>query len=154
MTLKGVFIKSGGCFNVSTLPTWLLYDFVQNDKHYFYVDLLTLTMGRDKFRPRVRANGRKVMVAMVKPKFCFNYERLENFHCNDSNFNGNTHKANAFKAVLKEMRKTLNVCRGQEITETELTINLPFQCEVEIFEWGVQDHFNYDSEVQRVTKEE
>ena len=74
MTLKGAPVKSGDCFNVSEEPTWLIYDFVQNDKHYCCVDVLTLTMGRDKFRPRVSANGRKVMVEMVKPKFFFDYE--------------------------------------------------------------------------------
>ena len=79
---------------------------------------------------------------------------MENFHCNDSDFNGNTDTANTFKAMLKETRKTLKVRRGQEITGPELTINLPFQCEVEIVEWGVQGHVNYDSEIQRVTKEE
>ena len=83
MTLKGAPVKSGGCFNVSEEPTWLIYDFVQNDKHYCCVDVLTLTMGRDKFRPRVSANGRKVMVEMVKPKFFFDYERMENYHSND-----------------------------------------------------------------------
>ena len=129
---------------MSEEPTWLLYEFVQNDKYYCCVDLLTLTMGRDKFRPRVSANGRKVMVEI----------RLKNFHSNDSNFNGNTHKTNAFKAVLKETRKTLKVRRGQEITGPELTITLPFQCEVEIVEWGVQGHVNYDLEIQRVIKEE
>lgn len=154
MTLKGAPVKSGGCFNVSEEPTWLIYDFVQNDKHYCCVDVLTLTMGRDKFRPRVSANGRKVMVEMVKPKFFFGYERMENYHSNDSSFNGNTHKANAFKAVLKETRKTMKVRRGQEITGKELTINLPFQCEVEIVEWGLQAHVNEDFEIQRVTKAE
>ena len=69
MTLKGAPVKSGGCFNVSEEPTWSLYDFVQNDKHYCCVDLLILAMGRDKFRPRVSVNGRKVMVEMAKPKF-------------------------------------------------------------------------------------
>ena len=97
---------------MSEEPTWLLYDFVQNDKHYCCVELLTLTMGRDKFHPRVSTNGWKVMVEMVKPKIYFDYKRLENFHSNDSNFNGNTHKANAFKAVLKKTRKLLKVRRG------------------------------------------
>ena len=104
MTMKGAADKSGGCFNVMEEPTWLIYDFVKNDKHYCCVYFLTLTMGRDKFRPRVSTNSWKVMVEMVKPKFFFDYERLENFHSNDSNFNRNTHKANAFKAVLKETR--------------------------------------------------
>ena len=76
---------------MSEEPTWLLYDFVQNNKHYCCIALLTLTMGRDKFRPRVSANGQKVMVEMVNPKFFFDYERLYNFHSNASNFNGNTH---------------------------------------------------------------
>ena len=44
--------------------------------------------------------------------------------------------------------------RGQEITGPELTITLPFQCEVKIIEWGVQGHENLDLEIQRVTKEE
>ena len=82
-------------------PTWLIYEFVKNDKHYCGVDLLTLTIERDKFRPRISANDRKVMMEIVKPKFYFSYERLNVFHLNDSNFNGNTHKTYAFKAVLK-----------------------------------------------------
>ena len=48
----------------------------------------------------------------------------------------------------------MKVRRGQEITGPELMITLPFQCEVEIVEWGVQCHENLDLEIQRVTKEE
>ena len=59
------------CLNVSENPTWLLYDLVQNDKHYCCFDLLTLTTRRDKFRPRVSANDRKVMVEMVKPQIFY-----------------------------------------------------------------------------------
>lgn len=107
-------------------PTRLIYDFVENDRHYVCVDVMTLAMGRDKFRLRVSVNGRKVMVEMVKPKFFFDYERLENYHYYNSNFNGNTHKTNAFKAALKETRKELKVSKGQEITGPVLAITLPF----------------------------
>ena len=142
------------CYNVSEELTWLIYDFVQEDNHYCCVDIMTLAMGRDKFRPRVSTNGRKVMVEIVKPKFFFEYERLENINSHNSNFNVNTHKATAYKAALREMRRGLGVRKGEEITGAELVIPLPFQCEVDIVEWGVQGHANEDLEIRRITKDE
>ena len=142
------------CYNVSEELTWLIYDYVEENNHYCCVDIMTLAMGRDKFRPRVSTNGRKVMVEIVKPKFFFEYERLENINAHNSSFNVNTHKATAYKAALKEMRKSLGVRKGEEITGPELVIPLPFQCEVDIVEWGVQGHDNEDIEIRQVTKEE
>ena len=48
--------------NVSKELTWLIYDYVKKNQHYCGVAILTLAMGRDKFRPRVSTNGRTVMV--------------------------------------------------------------------------------------------
>ena len=77
------------------------------------------------------------MVEIVKPKFFFEYERLENINLNNSNFIVSTHKATAYKAALRETRRGLGVRKGEEITRPELVIPLPFQCEVDIVEWGV-----------------
>ena len=88
------------------------------------------------------------MVEMAMSLFLFNYERLENFHSDDTNFNGYTHKANAFKAALKETSKGLKVRRGKDITGPELAIILLFQCEVEIVEWRVQGRENLDLEIK------
>ena len=93
------------CYSVSEELTWLIYNYVEENNHYCCVDILALTMRRDKFRSRVSTNGRKIMVEIVKPKLFFEYDRLENINLNNSNFNVNTHKTTAYKAVLREMRR-------------------------------------------------
>ena len=93
------------CYNVSEELIWLIYDYGEKNNHYCCVGILTLVMGRDKFLPKVSTNGRKVMIEIIKPKFSFEYERLENINLNNSNFNVNTHKTTAYKAVLREMRR-------------------------------------------------
>ena len=72
------------CYNVSEELTGLIYDYVEENNHHCCVDSLTLVMGRDKFRPRVSTNGRKVMVEIIKPKFFFEYERLDNINLNNT----------------------------------------------------------------------
>ena len=80
------------------------------------------------------------MVEIVKPKLFFEYDRLENINLNNSNFNGNTYMATACKATLREMRRNLGARKEDEITGPDLVISLPFRCEVDIVEYGVQGH--------------
>ena len=80
------------------------------------------------------------MVEIVKPKLFFEYDRLENINLNNSNFNGNTYMATAYKATLREMRRSLGARKEDEITGPDLVIPLPFRCEVDIVEYGVQGH--------------
>ena len=94
------------------------------------------------------------MVEIIKPKFFFEYDRLDHLNLHNSHFTGNTHKTTAYKASLKGIQKGLGARKGEEITGPELVIPLPFLCEVDIVEWGVQDHENEDVEIREVTKEE
>ena len=52
------------CYNVSEELTWLIYDYVEENNHYCCVDIMTLAMGRDKFRPRVRM-GEKLWLRLL-----------------------------------------------------------------------------------------
>ena len=118
------------CYSVSEELTWLIYNYVEKNNHYCCVDILALTMRRDKFRSRLSTNGRKIMVEIVKPKLFFEYDRLENINLNNSNFNGNTYMATVCKATLREMRRSLGARKEDEITGPDLVIPLPFRCEV------------------------
>ena len=65
-----------------------------------------------------------------------------------------THKVTADRAASREMRRGLGVRKGEKINGLELVIPLPFQCEVDIVEWGVQGHDNEDLDIREVSKEE
>ena len=121
-------------FNVDGQNRWLIYEFEHNNRRHCCVDLLTLMMGRNKFRPRVLSGGKKVSIGIVKPSFFFEYERLKLVNQRDSNFNDNTHKANGFKKALRNMRNELDVKKRDEIVGDDIVITLPFKCEEEMVE--------------------
>ena len=50
---------------------------MQDGVHYCCVDFLDLTMGRDKFTPKVMHGGTAVTIGMIVPDFFFIYDRLE-----------------------------------------------------------------------------
>ena len=96
----------------------------------------------------------QLWLRFVKSNLFFEYDRLENVNLQNLNFNGNTHKDTVYKAALTETRRGLSIRKWEEITGPELIIPLPFQCEVDIVEWGVQGHKNKDIKIREVTKEE
>ena len=59
-------------FNVQEQNTWFIYEFEHDDRRHCCVDLLTMTMGRNKFRPRVLSGGQKVAIGIIKPSFFSN----------------------------------------------------------------------------------
>ena len=134
-------------FSVDEKNTWLVYEFEHNDRQYCCADVLVLTMGRDKFRPRVSKTGNNVIIELVKPKFFFGYQRLELVNQNNSSFDGNTHKATAFKKALRTMRKELGTKKRDEVVGDDLVIPLPFKCEEDIVEWKTQVFTNKDEEI-------
>ena len=57
-------------FNLDEKYTWISYDYYHNNQWYCCEDILILAIGRDKYIPRVARRDRKVIVGLVKPKFC------------------------------------------------------------------------------------
>ena len=76
--------------------------------------MIVLAIGRDKYRTRVARRDRKMIFGLVKPKF-FYYEILRITNETNSAFNGNTHKATAFKKALRGIRKVVDIKKGDEI---------------------------------------
>ena len=96
--------------------------------------MIVLAIGRDKHRTRVARRDRKVIFGLVKPKF-FYYEILRIANETNSDFNGNTHKATAFKKASRGMRKAVDIKKGDEIVGGEISIIFPFRCEETVVEW-------------------
>ena len=83
-------------YNLTNDATYLVYDFIQDGVHYWYVDLLVLTTGRDKFTPNVMSGGNAVTIGMIVPELFFKYDRLEQANRGRNTFNKNSHKATAY----------------------------------------------------------
>ena len=64
-----------------------------DEVHYCCVDLLVLTMGRDKFTPKVMSGGTAVTIGIIDPDFFFKYNRLRQANRGRDAFNNNSHKA-------------------------------------------------------------
>ena len=92
-------------------------------------------MGRYKYRPTVARRDRKVIVGLVKLKF-FYYEILRIANETNTAFDGNTHKAVAFKKNFRGMRKKMDKKKGEETVGGDISIPLPFRCEETVVEWG------------------
>ena len=61
MNLKKVARIKVSC-NLTNDVTYLVYDFMQGGIHYYYVDLLVLTMERGKSTPKVMYGGNAVTI--------------------------------------------------------------------------------------------
>ena len=59
--------------------TWMIYDFIKEGVHYCCVDILILTIERDKFIPKCMPSGKAVSVGIIVPTFLFQYDRLKQF---------------------------------------------------------------------------
>ena len=148
MKLKKV-ARSKVSYNLTNDATYLVYDFMQDGVHYCCVDLLVLTMGRDKFTPKVMSGGNAVTIGMIVPDFFFKYDRLEQANQGRKAFNKNSHRATAYEKALLDMRRDLRVKKGGNIQNPKVVIQLPFECEESIIEWVVDGFQNDDEEVVR-----
>ena len=134
-------------YSITKDHTYMIYDFMQDRKHYCIVDVFVSSMGRDKFTPKVMSGGNKLSIGMVSPKFFFQYDRLKLANILNVGFNENSHKATAFEEALRDMRKELKVKKGGEISGEDIIIPLPFRCDQHIVRWGLLSFENKDKEV-------
>ena len=149
--MAGILLKRGEetkNFNLDEKSTWISYDSEQYNQQYCCVDILVLTIGKDKYRSRVAREGRKVISSLVKP-ICFDYERLRISNETNSAFNENTHKDTAFKKALRDTRKAMDKKKGEEIIGEYISTPLPFRCEEIFVEWVVQGRPNHDKVIMR-----
>ena len=84
-------------YSITKDHTYIIYDFMKDREHYFIVDILIPSMGRDKFTPKVMPWGNKLSIGMVSPKFFFQYDRLKMANMLNVGFNENSHKTTAFE---------------------------------------------------------
>ena len=66
--------------NLTIESPWIIYDFIKEGVHYCCVDILILTIGRDKFIPKCMPSGKAVSVGIIVPTFLFQYDRLKQFN--------------------------------------------------------------------------
>ena len=125
----------------------MIYDFIQDKKHYCIVDIFVSCMGRDKFTPKVMPGGKKLSIGMVNPKFFFQYDRHKMANMRNKSFNKNSHKATAFEKALSDMRRNLQVKKGGNILRSDMIIPLPFRRDQHIVRWGLLSFENKDREV-------
>ena len=123
--------NSGGVkrYSITKDHTYMIYDFIQDRKHYCIVDIFVPSMGRDKFTPNVMPGGNRLSIGMVSPKFFFQYDRLKMANMLNVGFNENSHKAIAFEQALRDMRRYLKVKKGGEVLGEDMIIPLPFRCD-------------------------
>ena len=112
--------KSGGGggvkrYSITKDRTYIIYDFMQDRKHYCIVDVFIPSMGRDNFTPQVMPGGNKLSIGMVSPKFFFQYDRLTLANMLNVGFNENSHKATSFEEDFRDMHRDLKVKKGGEI---------------------------------------
>ena len=148
MNLKKV-ARSKVSYNLINDATYLVYDFMQDGVHYCCVDLLILTMERDKFTPKVMSSGNAVTIGMIVPEFFFKYDRLEQYNRGRKALNKNNHKATAYEKTLLDTRRDLRVKKGGNIRNTKVVIQLPFEYKESIIELTVDGFENNDEEVVR-----
>ena len=141
--------NSGGVkrYSITKDHTYMIYDFIQERKHYCIVDISVPSMGRDKFTPNVMPGGNRLSIGMVSPKFFFQYDRLKMANMLNVGFNENSHKATAFEQALRDVRRELKVKKGGEVSGEDMIIPLPFRCDQHIVRWGLLSFENKDREV-------
>ena len=127
--------------------TYMIYDFMQDRKHYCIVYVFVPRMGRDKFTPKVIPRGNKLLIGMVSPKLFFQYDKLKMANMRNASFNENSHKATAFEKTLNDMRRELKVKKGGDVLGGDMIIPLPFRCDQHIVRWGLLSFENEDREV-------
>ena len=114
----------------------MIYDFIQDRKHYCIVDIFVPSMGRDKFTPKVIPGDNKLSIGMVSPKQ-FKYDRLKLANMRNASFNEKSHKIIASENSLRNMRRELKVKKVGEVLGDDMIIPLPFQCDQHIMLWGL-----------------
>ena len=141
--------NSGGVkrYSITKDHTYMIYDFIQDRKHYCIVDIFVPSMERDTFTPNVMPGGNMLSIEMVSPKFFFQYDRLKMANMRNVGFNENSHKATAFEQALRDMRRELKVKKGGEVSGEDMIIPLPFRCDQHIVRWGLLSFENKDREV-------
>jgi len=75
--------NSGGVkrYSITKDHTYMIYDVMQNRKHYCIVDIFVPSMGRNKFTPKVMPGGNKLSIGMVSPTFFFSIMCLRWLKC-------------------------------------------------------------------------
>jgi len=58
-------------YSITKDRTYMIYDFMQDRKHYCIVDIFVPSMGRDKFTPKEMPGSNKLLIGMVSPKLFF-----------------------------------------------------------------------------------
>ena len=131
--------NSGGVKRYSIMKDhiYMIYDFMQDRKHYYIVYIFVRSMERDKFTPKVIPRGNKLSIGMVSPKLSFQYDRLKMVNMRNASFNENSHKATAFEKTLRDMRRDLKVKKGGDVSGGDMIIPLPFRCAQHIVLWGL-----------------
>ena len=76
-------------YSITKDHTYMIYDFIQDRKHYCIVDIFVPSMGRDKITPKVMPKGSKLSIGMVSPKLFFQYDRLKMANMRNASFNEN-----------------------------------------------------------------
>ena len=125
----------------------MIYDLMQDRKHYYIVDIVVPSMGSDKFTPNVMLGGDKLPIEMASPKFFFQYDMLKLANMRYASFNENSHKVTAFEKALRDMRKKLKVKKGDDVSGGDMIISLAFRCDQHIMRWDLLSFENKDHAV-------
>ena len=124
-------------YSITKDYTHMIYDFVQDRKHYCIVDIFVSSMRRDKFTRNVMPMGNNLSIGIVSPKFFFQCDTLKMANILDVGSNENSHKATAFEKTLRDMRRDLKVKKGGDVSGGDMIIPLPFRCAQHIVLWGL-----------------
>ena len=91
--------NSGGVkrYGIMNNHTYIIYDFMQNRKHYCIVAIFVPSMRRGKFTPKLMSGGNKLSIGMISPKSFFQYDSLKMANTKNASFNKNSHNATAFE---------------------------------------------------------
>ena len=133
-------------FGIDFVMLFIQYDYIEENRRHVTVDFLVLTLNKDKFPPRVLADGKELHVGTTVSSFFQNKARIMLANrCKDSEFTSNTHKATVFAEVLHGMMTELEW--PDDLNGSVQRTNLPFRCEEDIVSWEIQAFENEDDDL-------
>ena len=133
-------------FGIDFVMPFIQYDYIEENRRHVTVDFLVLTLNKDKFSPRVLADGKELHVGTTVPSFFQNKARIMLANkSKDAEFTSNTHKATAFAEVVRGMMTELEW--PDDLNGSVQRTKLPFRCEEDIVSWEVQAFENEDDDL-------
>ena len=107
-------------FNPTKESTWMNYYFMQEGFHCYCVEFLVLTVGRNKFIPKVKSSGKVISVGMIVPFFPFQYDRFEQTNKKGMRSTRTVIKQLAFEKSILDMRMNLRMKKGGNIESPDV----------------------------------